>query len=226
MELDCQERAQKRSAAGRWSWTLKREPRRDQQQGGGAGLSRESPEEIRRREVELDSQERAQKRSGGGKWSWTLKREPRTDQEEGSGTGLSRESPIEFKSWETELERAQKSERAQKRSRAGRWSWTYSRMVCLAAGLFLNSCFSDTVLVTLLRTAVGIAVSEVQKLLRTGGVPSSLHCCSGDGWRCLIRTGGVPTSLTLLLWRWLAVSSHWRGPQLLHIVVLAMADDV
>ena len=183
-----------------------REPRRDQQQGGGAGLSRESPEEIRRREVELDSQERAQKRSGGGKWSWTLKREPRTDQEEGSGTGLSRESPIEFKSWETELERAQNSERAQKRSRAGRWSWTHSRMVCLAAGLFLNSCFSDTVLVTLLRTAVGIAVSEVQKLLRTGGVPSSL---------------------TLLFWRWLTVSnSHWRGPHFLNIVALAMAGGV
>ena len=48
MELDSKERAQKRSGGGRWSWTLKREPRRDQEEGGGVGLSRESPEEIRR----------------------------------------------------------------------------------------------------------------------------------------------------------------------------------
>ena len=56
------------------------------------------------------------------------------------------ESPGEIKRWEVELD-----------SR----SW----MVCLAAELFLNSCFSDTVLVTLLRTAVGTAFSEVHKLL-------------------------------------------------------------
>ena len=50
--------------------------------------------------------------------------------------------------------------------------------------LFLNTCFSD--IVTLLRTAVETAVSEIRKL----------H-----------RIGGVPTSLTLLLfWRWLTVS--------------------
>ena len=56
-----------------------------------------------------------------------------------------------------------------------------SRTDCLAAELFLNSCFSDTVFVTLLRTAVETAVSEVHKLLGTGGVPA----------------------LTLLFWRWL-----------------------
>ena len=62
-------------------------------------------------------------------------------------------------------------------------------MDCLAAELFLNSCFSDTVCVTLFPPAVERAISEVQKLLRI---------CGGRG---------VPTSLTLLLWRWLAVSS-------------------
>ena len=45
----------------------------------------------------------------------------------------------------------------------------------------LNSCFSGTVFVTFLRTVVKTAVSEVHKLLGTGGVPA----------------------LTLLFWRWL-----------------------
>ena len=56
--------------------------------------------------------------------------------------------------------------------------------------LFLSSCFSDTVLVTLFRTAVETAVSEVHKLL------------------C---TGGVLTSLTSLFWGWLTVSSVFTG---------------
>ena len=47
----------------------------------------------------------------------------------------------------------------------------HSGMDCLAAELFLNSRFSDTVFVTLFRTAVETAVSEVHKLLGTGGVP-------------------------------------------------------
>ena len=51
---------------------------------------------------------------------------------------------------------------------------SHSWMVCLAAELFLNSCFSDTVFVSLLCTAVGTAFSEVHKLLHTGGVPTSL----------------------------------------------------
>ena len=50
----------------------------------------------------------------------------------------------------------------------------HSWMGCLAAELFLNSCLSDTVFVTLLRTAVEKAVNGVHKLLRTGGVPTSL----------------------------------------------------
>ena len=51
---------------------------------------------------------------------------------------------------------------------------SHSRMVCLAVELFLSSCFSDTVFVTLLHTAVETAISEVHKLLRTGGVSTSL----------------------------------------------------
>ena len=47
------------------------------------------------------------------------------------------------------------------------FSWTD----CLAAELFLNSCFSDTVFVTLFRTAAETAISRGHKLLGTGGVP-------------------------------------------------------
>ena len=54
--------------------------------------------------------------------------------------------------------------------------------------LFLNSCFSNIMI--LLRTAVETAVSGVHKLL---------------------GTGGVPTSLTVLIWRWLTVSSVFAG---------------
>ena len=64
---------------------------------------------------------------------------------------------------------------------------SHSRMDCLAAGLFLNSCFSDTV--ALLHTAVETAISEVYKLLGTVGVPNSLT----------------------LFWRWLTVSSVLVG---------------
>ena len=41
-------------------------------------------------------------------------------------------------------------------------------MDCLVAKFFLNSCFSDTVFVTLLRAAAETAVRVVHKLLRTG----------------------------------------------------------
>ena len=47
--------------------------------------------------------------------------------------------------------------------------------------LFLNSCATDIVFVTLLCTAVETAISEVHKFL---------------------GSGEVPTSLTLLFWRW------------------------
>ena len=47
---------------------------------------------------------------------------------------------------------------------------SHSKMYCLTAvELFLNGCFSDTVFVTLFRTAVETAVNKVHKLLRTGG---------------------------------------------------------
>lgn len=47
-------------------------------------------------------------------------------------------------------------------------------MDCVVAELFLGSCFSDTVFVTLLRTALETAVSEGLRLLLTGGVPISV----------------------------------------------------
>ena len=81
------------------------------------------------------------------------------------------ESPREFKSREVELV-------------------CHSWMDCLAAELFLDSRFPDTVLVTLFHTAVETAISEVHKLL---------------------GTGGVPTSLRLLFWWWLAVPSVFTG---------------
>ena len=68
----------------------------------------------------------------------------------------------------------------------GSQSW----MDCLATELSLGSYVSDTVYVTLLRTAVETAANEVHKLL---------------------HTGGVPTSLAVLLWRWLTVSSVFTG---------------
>ena len=49
-----------------------------------------------------------------------------------------------------------------------------SRWVGLPFASALNSCFSDTVFVTLLSTAVETAISEARKLIRTGGVPTSL----------------------------------------------------
>ena len=89
--------------------------------------------------------------------------------------------------------RWRQSNKVQESSRGGRWNSnqsSHSRMDCLAAELFLNSCFSDTAIVTLFRTAVERASCEVDKLL---------------------RTGGVPTSLTLLFWWSLAVSSVFGG---------------
>ena len=60
----------------------------------------------------------------------------------------SQESPGEMKSREVELD-------------------SHSRILCLAAKLFLNSCFSGTVFVTLLRAAVETAVRAVHKLLNS-----------------------------------------------------------
>ena len=49
---------------------------------------------------------------------------------------------------------------------------SYSQMVCLTIELFLNSCFSDMSFLRVLCTAGETAISEVHKLLRTGGVPT------------------------------------------------------
>ena len=59
---------------------------------------------------------------------------------------------------------------------------SHSRTVCLAAELFLNSCFSDTVFVTLLPTALEAAISEVHKLFRTGGGPHLLLVVADVSW--------------------------------------------
>ena len=67
---------------------------------------------------------------------------------------------------------------------------SHSWMDSLAAELFLNSCFLDTVFVALFHTTVETAFSKVHKLL---------------------GTGGVPTSLTALFWRWPAVSLVFAG---------------
>ena len=61
--------------------------------------------------------------------------------------------------------------RAQGRSRGRRWSSTD----CLAAELFLTSCFSDTVFVTSFRAAVETAVSGVRKLLDPPTPPTPPH---------------------------------------------------
>ena len=74
--------------------------------------------------------------------------EPRADQEEGGGAALSY------------------CHRCQDGSSC---CW-----VVTAVELPLNSCFSDTVFVTLFHTAVETAISGVQKLLHTDGVPTPL----------------------------------------------------
>ena len=71
-------------------------------------------------------------------------------------------SPGQMKSREVE-QGSQKSPGQMKSREVEQGS--HSRMLCLAAKLFLNSCFSGTVFVTLLRAAVQTAVSAVHKLL-------------------------------------------------------------
>ena len=69
---------------------------------------------------------------------------------------------------------------------------SHSELDCLlfqvpAAGV------SDSVFVTLSRAAVETASCGVRKLLRTGGVPTSLTYCSGSGRRSLrpLRVGAL-----------------------------------
>ena len=81
------------------------------------------------------------------------------------------ETPGEIKSWEAEL-------------------GSHRELDNPLLQLFLKSCFSDTVFMTLFSTAVATALSEVHELF---------------------LTGEVPTSFTLLFWRWLTVSSVFTG---------------
>ena len=120
----------------------------------------ESPGEIKRRGVDLGFHKRAGQSCAGP--GGIKRREVELDPQESPGEIKSREV-------EQQIERELDSPLLQ---------------------LFLNSCFPDTVFVTLLRTAVETAISKVPKLL---------------------RTGGVPTSLTLLFCRWLTVSSVFAG---------------
>ena len=67
----------------------------------------------------------------------------------------SQESPGEIKSREVQLD-------------------SYRELDNPSPQLFPNSCFSGIVFATLLHTAVETAISEVRKLLGTGGAPTSL----------------------------------------------------
>ena len=102
--------------------------------------SQENPGEIKRREVELDPQE-----SPGEIKS----REVELDLQE---------SPGEIKRREVELDPQENPGEVKGREPE---LGSHSRMECLAAELFLNTCFSDAAFVTSLRTAVETAISEV-----------------------------------------------------------------
>ena len=79
-------------------------------------------------------------------------------------------------------------------------------MVCLAAKLFLNNRFSDTVFVTLLRIAVEVAISEAHKLLGTDGVPI--------------------TSITLLFWRSLRSLRVGSRGRAIHLIAAYLNAEV
>ena len=78
-----------------------------------------------------------------------------------------------------------------------------SRMDCLAAELFLDSRFSDTVFVTLLHTAVETVISEMHKLLLTGKVPTSLTVLF-----CLAMADGLFGLYGSELWDELLISTR------------------
>ena len=78
---------------------------------------------------------------------------------------------------------------------------SHSWMDSLAAELFLNSCFLDTVFVALFHTTVETAFSKVHKLLGTGGVLASLTLLFW--WWCSLRSLRV---------RALGRATHWFPP--------------
>ena len=102
---------------------------------------------------------RVQARSKGGRWCWTLTKNwtiicgSRRDLEEGGGAGPSSEHRGDQEQGDG----------------AG-----IRKLDNLLLQLFLNSSATDIVLLTLLRTAVETAISELHKLLGTGEVPTAL----------------------------------------------------
>ena len=102
-------------------------------------------------------------------------RKPRRDQELGGGAGPSRKPRRD-----QELGGGAGPSKEPRRDQELGGGAGLGKLDNLLLQLFLNSCSTDIVLVTLLRTAVETAISEVHKLL---------------------HTGEVPTSLTLLFWR-------------------------
>ena len=145
----------------------------------------DSPGEIKRREVELDPQD-----SPGEIKSREVELVPQKSLGEIKRREVEldpQDSPGEIKSREVELD-PQDSLGEIKRSEVKLVS--HRKLDNPLLHLVLNSCSVDTVFETLFRTAAETAVSEVHKLL---------------------GTGGVPTSLTLLFWRWLTVSSVFAG---------------
>ena len=103
----------------------------------------ESPGEIKRREVSWTLVKKLHTFTGPGeinRWEvcWTLVKKLNTF----TGPGEIKRCEV---CWTLKL--------AQKRSRAGRWSWTLKAGLVLLQ-LFLNSSAMDTVFVTLLHTAV------------------------------------------------------------------------
>ena len=92
-----------------------------------------------------------------------------------------------FKSSEHLIHRQSPGETKRRELELGSHSWMDNY---IAAEPFLNSCFSDTVFVTLFRTAVKTAI------------------CGGHK---LFRISRALTSLTLLFWRWLMVSLVFMG---------------
>ena len=96
----------------------------------------------------------------GGAWSWVLiarwivllLTEPSRDQEQGGGW-----SWVVIARWIVQL----LTEPSRDQEQGDGWSWALIARWILAAELFLNSCFSDTVFVTLLSTAVETAISRI-----------------------------------------------------------------
>ena len=128
-----------------------REPRRDQEEGGGAGPSREF--------------RRDQEEGGAGP-----SREPRRDQEEGGGAGPSREfrrdqgeggagpsrEPRRNQKEGGGAGPSRKPRRDQEQGGEARLGKLHNVML----QLFLNSCSTDILFVTLLRTAVEKQLAE------------------------------------------------------------------